>query len=201
MSTSSTASQQPPLHLHTYFRSSCSGRLRIALRLKQLPFTTTAVHLLKNEQSAADYKSLNPSGTVPTLTHTYTTTGDNGGIRKTVTITQSTAALEYLDEAFPSSTPALFPKGSTPDAIEQRAHVRTLVAIIACDTQPLTNSKPIKAVNEMGQDGQAWARDWTVRGLDAFEGYLARTMVEAGQGKWCVGTGVTAADVCLVPAV
>ncbi|KKY20237.1 putative maleylacetoacetate isomerase [Diplodia seriata] len=135
--TTGTSDASPSLHLHTYFRSSCSGRLRIALHLKQLPFTTTAVHLLKGEQSSAAYRALNPSGTVPTLTHTLSP-------NRTIAITQSTAALEYLDEAFPAAGPALFPK----DDVERRAHVRTLVAIVACDTQPLTNSAPIKAVDK-----------------------------------------------------
>ncbi|KAL1648455.1 hypothetical protein SLS58_002210 [Diplodia intermedia] len=168
--TTNTSDASPPsLHLHTYFRSSCSGRLRIALHLKQLPFTATAVHLLKGEQSGAAYRALNPSGTVPTLTHTVPSPSSSDGRTttgtKTIAITQSTAALEYLDEAFPDAAgPALFPRGD--DAVERRAHVRTLVAIVACDTQPLTNSAPIKAVDALGADGRAWAREWTRWGCD-----------------------------------
>lgn len=179
------------LHLHTYFRSSCSGRLRIALHLKHLPHTTAAVHLLRNEQSDPSYTSLNPSGTVPTLTHTTPS--------RTTTIPQSIAALEYLDEAFPD-TRALYPPASDPAG---RAAVRTLVNIIACDVQPLTNSKTMKAINGMpGGDGAEWSREWTTRGLDAFEGALGKVQGEKEREKMCVpGFGVSAADVCLVPAV
>ncbi|OJD31729.1 maleylacetoacetate isomerase [Diplodia corticola] len=204
--TTTSSSSSPPsstLHLHTYFRSSCSARLRIALRLKRLPHTTTPVHLLRREQTLPAYKSLNPSGTVPTLTHTIVNhSPPTAQPPKTVTITQSTAALEYLDEAFPDAGPALFSGGEEGDA-ESRAHVRTLVAMVACDTQPLTNSAAIKAVEGLGGDGREWARAWTVRGLDAVEAYLGRTMVggEEGGARWCVGRGVSAADVCLVPAV
>ncbi|GME34168.1 maleylacetoacetate isomerase [Neofusicoccum parvum] len=207
--TTTTATKQddtPSLHLHTYFRSSCSARLRIALRLKRLPHTSTPVHLLRAEQTSASYLALNPSGTVPTLTHTIThahtspirtTTNNNPFPAHTITITQSIAALEYLEEAFPS-TRRLLPPPASPAA---RAAVRTLVGIIACDIQPLTNSKPIKAVNALGHDGQAWARDWTERGLDAFEAALARTQDPAAGGRFSVGEEVTLADVCLVPAV
>lgn len=180
------SSPRPTLHLHTYFRSSCSARLRIALALKHLAHTSSYVHLLRDEQTAPTYTALNPSGTVPTLTHTLPS-------GTAVTVTQSVAALEYLDEAFPRAGPALLP----PDAVA-RAAVRTLVNIVACDIQPLTNSKPMKAINAMGQDGAAWNRTWTTRGLDAFEKVLERVQTDE---RFCVGEAVTLADVCLVPAV
>ena len=181
--------QQPTLHLHTYFRSSCSARLRIALRLKHLPFTATPVHLLRGEQTSPIYTSLNPSGTVPTLTH-----NDDD---KKVTITQSVPALEYLDEAFPHTRP-LYPADPA-----LRAAVRTLVSVVACDVQPLTNAKTMKAVNALeGGDGAAWSREWTTRGLDAFERMLGKVQGEEDEATVCVPeVGVSAADVCLVPAV
>ncbi|KAH7053191.1 maleylacetoacetate isomerase maia [Macrophomina phaseolina] len=204
---SSPSHQQPPsLHLHTYFRSSCSARLRLALHLKHLPFTTTAIHLLRNEQSAPTYTALNPSASVPTLTHTVATTTTSSPTSTdkpaptTVTIPQSIPALEYLDEAFPH-TRALYPPPTQP---AQRALVRTLVSVIACDVQPLTNARTMKAVNAVGGEGQAWAREWTVRGLDAFERILEGVGGgEEREGKAvCVpDVGLSAADVCLVPAV
>merc|ERR1712130_198961 len=48
--------------LYSYFRSSCSWRVRIALELAGVKVDQVAVHLVKGggEQHAADYKKLNP---------------------------------------------------------------------------------------------------------------------------------------------
>merc|ERR1712130_923738 len=53
--------------LYSYFRSSCSWRVRIALELAGVKVDQVAVHLVKGggEQHAADYKKLNPMEQVP----------------------------------------------------------------------------------------------------------------------------------------
>ncbi|KAJ2973989.1 hypothetical protein NQ176_g6288 [Zarea fungicola] len=53
--------------LYTYFRSSCSGRLRIAFNLKNLEFKPVYINLLQGEQSSDEHRALNPSCTVPLL--------------------------------------------------------------------------------------------------------------------------------------
>ncbi|KAJ5646279.1 Maleylacetoacetate isomerase [Penicillium lividum] len=168
--------------LYTYFRSSCSARLRIALHLKEIPFTPVFVNLLKDEQSSPAHKAINPSGLVPALIIQHDTT--------TVTITQSLAALEYLDEAFPDKGPALLP--SNP---ESRAQVRTLASIIACDVQPVTNLKILKRVAPLGVDRASWSKDLIEEGLRAYE-----ATVSCCAGKFSVGDEVTMADICLIPA-
>lgn len=169
--------------LYTYFRSSCSARLRIALHLKNIPFTPVYINLLKNEQSSPAYRAINPSGTVPALVIQHSSSA-------TVTVTQSLAALEYLDEAFPDSKPALLP--SDP---ETRAIVRQLANIIACDIQPITNLKILMRVAEVGADRAAWSKGFHEDGLRAYEAIVARSA-----GKFSVGDQITLADVCLVPA-
>lgn len=173
----------PEVTLYTYFRSSCSARLRIALHLKGIPFTPVFVNLLKDEQSSAAHKAINPSGLVPALVVKRDTAPP-------ITITQSLAALEYLDEAFPNQGPALLPLDP-----ETRAHVRTLADIIACDVQPVTNLKILKRVAPLGADRAGWSKDLIEDGLQAYETTVARSA-----GKFSVGDQITIADLCLIPA-
>ena len=77
------------MKLYSYFRSSASYRVRIALNLKGLSCEVVPVHLLRDggEQLRADYRRLNPDALVPSLQL------DEGTV-----LTQSLAILEYLDE-------------------------------------------------------------------------------------------------------
>lgn len=178
--------ESPKITLYTYFRSSCSARLRIALNLKSLAFESVFVNLLKGEQSSDTHRAVNPSGSVPALVVEYPG-------KPAVTITQSLAALEYLEEITPSSSPSLFPKGG--DA-QTRAVVRTLANIVACDVQPVTNLKILKKVGELGVAREAWSKEFTENGLRAYETVAANTA-----GKFSVGDSITMADACLAPAV
>src|ERR1700722_7187322 len=112
------------MQLYSYYRSSSSYRVRLALRHKGLDYQYHGVHLLKNggEQHAPAYKALNPQELVPTLVD-----GD-------LTLTQSLAILEYLEEKYPK--PPLLPKD-----IVQRAYVRQLSLISVADIHPLNNLK------------------------------------------------------------
>ena len=171
------------LELYTYWRSSASYRVRIALNLKSLPYVSHAVDLLKagGEQFGAQYREVNPQGRVPTLVH--------DGQR----LTQSLAIIEYLDETFPGTR--LIPK----DPVD-RARVRMLSQIIACDIQPLQNTSTTRYLKERLQLDDAkvseWVREWITRGLDAFNAQLERDHLSA---KFCHGDSPTMADCCLVP--
>lgn len=184
-----TASTQnaggPEFLLHTYYRSSCSGRLRIALEFKQLSVELAYIHLFKGEQHSEEHKTLNPSGSVPVLTHLV---GENPSFP----ITQSVAALEYLEEIYPTQHP-LLPPSTQP---LERAKVRTLVNIITNDVQPITNRRITTAVKELGVDPVQWSKQYMTRGLEAYERIAKKTA-----GRYSVGDSVTMADVCLIPAV
>lgn len=180
MSTPST----PKVTLYTYFRSSCSARLRIALALKSIPYTPIPINLLKGEQSSTQNTTVNPSATVPTLIIEQPN-------QPATTITQSLAALEYLDEAFPNC-PLLPP----PFKPALRALVRTLSSIIACDIQPVTNLRILKRVAPFGVDRAAWSKDLIEDGFAAYE-----SLASQSAGEFSVGDAVTMADVCLIPAV
>jgi len=55
------------LILSTYWRSSCSFRVRIALGYKGLAYEPAMVNILEGEQKTPEYLAKNPIGHVPTL--------------------------------------------------------------------------------------------------------------------------------------
>lgn len=175
------------LILYTYFRSSCSCRVRTACALKNIPLIFRYVNLIKGEQVSEPYiDAVNPNGTVPTLI-----VNDSSG-KIVATITQSIAILDFLEEAFPSTLP-LLPPVSDPFL---RAKVRELVGIIACDVQPPTNLRILKTVNGLGVTNQVWFQTIMEKPLQAYEEILIQTA-----GKYSVGDQITLADVCLAPAI
>jgi maleylacetoacetate isomerase len=171
------------LELYSYWRSSASYRVRIALNLKSLPYVTHGVNLVKDggDQWSLAYKQVNPQSRVPTLVH--------DGQR----FTQSLAIIEYLDETFPDHR--LIPRDSV-----DRARVRMLSQIIACDIQPLQNTSTTVYLKEkLKLDDAAvtaWLREWIVRGLEAYNAHLERDHLS---GKFSHGDTPTMADCCLVP--
>lgn len=175
------------LLLHTYFRSSCSARVRTAAHYKGIPLTYTHIHLLQNAQSSPEYTSTNPCASVPTLTLTPPS-GEK------IVIRQSIPILEFLEEYFPN-TPPLLPPLSQPI---ERARVRELVAIVASDVQPVTNLRVLRGVKKLGgqEAVEEWARSWMQRGLEAYD-----RVAEGYAGKYSVGDEVSMADVVLAPAV
>lgn len=180
----------PRIHLYTSWRSSSSGRLRIALALKSLDFTPHFVHLNAGAQHSQAYRRLNPLGTVPCfVVHHDDPPTDEPGASNPLVIPQSVSALEYIDALAPS--PALYPHA--PAAL---SHVRTLISIIASDTQPLQNRRIFRLVNSLGGCSADWARNNCKRGLEAYE-----TMIQNRVGKYSVGDEICAADVVLVPQV
>lgn len=173
------------MKLYTYFRSSAAFRVRIALNLKELDYDAVPVHLLRGggEHLREEYTRINPSGLVPTFQDDY------------VTLTQSMAILEYLDDEYPDVP--LLPK----DALG-RARVREIAQIIACDIHPVNNLRVMRyLVDDLGvtdEAKKAWTRHWLTSGLDVLEKHLAR---DPSAGPLCHGYLPTIADCCLVPQV
>jgi maleylpyruvate isomerase len=171
------------LRLYSYWRSSASYRVRIALELKGLSYEYVPVHLLAGggQQFTPAYRALNPQARVPAL---ETTDG---------VLTQSMAIIEWLEETYPN--PALLPRTAGP-----RARVRALAQILVADVQPLQNQsvtsylKRELRLNETALS--AWLRHWIGNGLGAIEELLGP---DSARGDFCVGEWPTVADVCLVP--
>ncbi|XP_059545496.1 maleylacetoacetate isomerase isoform X3 [Myotis daubentonii] len=152
--------------LYSYFRSSCSWRVRIALALKSIDYETVPVNLIKDggQQFSKEFQALNPMKQVPAL--------KIDGI----TIGQSLAIIEYLEETRP--TPRLLPQDP-----KKRVLVRMISDLIAGGIQPLQNLSILKQV---GQENQlAWAQKAISSGFNALEQILQSTA-----GKYCVGDEV-----------
>jgi len=111
---------------------------------------------------------------------------DNGEV-----LLQSVAIMEYLEEVCPD--PPLLPK----DPIE-RARVRAVAQIIACDIHPLNNLGTLNYLrNALKVDQSAiqeWYRHWIVIGFEAVEELIR-------PGPYAFGPHVTIADICIVPQV
>jgi maleylacetoacetate isomerase len=173
------------LTLYDYWRSSACYRVRIALNLKGLAFALKPVHLLKDggEQHADAYRQVNPQEVVPALVD---------GQR---VVRQSLAIIEYLDETRPQ-VPLL------PPVPRDRAHVRGLAQLVACDIHPLNNLRVMQYLeHELGaaQDArERWTRHWIEVGFKAFEAILA---ADAATGEFCHGDTPGFADACLIPQV
>ncbi len=173
------------LCLHSYWRSSAAYRVRIGLNLKGLPYEIAPVHLVRDggEQHKPDYAEINPQQLVPVLQH---------GHRM---LRQSLAILEYLDEMWPE--PPLLPVTA-----RDRARVRALAQVIACDIHPLNNLRVLQyferdwGVPQPERD--VWVRHWIVEGFNAFEALLQNNH---STGAYCEGHAPTIADCCLVPQV
>ena len=170
--------------LHSFFRSSTSYRVRIALALKGVAYDYVPVNIRKGEQRDAAYLSLNPQGLMPSLTWT------DGRV-----YTQSLAILEFLDETAPE--PPLLP----PDAAG-RARVRSLAQTVALEIHPLNNLRVLARLREQfGADEDAvavWFRYWVAYTFVALEARLAS---EPETGAFCHGDLPGMADICLVPQV
>jgi maleylacetoacetate isomerase len=104
---------------------------------------------------------------------------------------QSLAIIDYLDEVHPQ--PPFLPKG----AIE-RAKVRGIAQVIACDIHPLNNTSPLRYLkHQLGHDQaqiDAWYRHWILEGFEAVEALIQPR-------PYAFGNAVTLADICLVPQV
>jgi maleylacetoacetate isomerase len=176
----------PTLDLYTYFRSSCSARLRIALNLRGIPYNPIFVHLLKNEQLTEQHRALNPSLSVPVLVVHQESQED-------LIIPQSIAALQYLEEIIPSTSPNYRPL--LPRDPGLRAITQSLVSIIASDIQPVVNLRTQRWIKELGADPITFCHKATDAGFTAYE-----TLSSKVAGTFSVGDDITLADVCLVPA-
>ncbi len=168
--------------LHTYWRSSCSYRVRIALHHKRVAFEPVFVDLLDGAQASPEFRARNPTGYVPALELDGRTYGE------------SIAILELLEERFPERP--LLP--STP---HDRARVRALVQIVASGIQPLQNLNVMRRVSAVRDEQVAFAVHYNERGLHAIEDLLGSFEAEGIRGPFAYGGEFGMADVVLVPQV
>ncbi len=191
-------------------QSTCSQRVRFVLNAKQLPFEEVKLDLLEGDQLKPDYLALNPNGVVPTLDH-------DGAI-----VIDSSVIIEYLDEVVPDRA------SFTPRDPVRRAAMRSLMRFIdempaAAVRVPTFNlaflprfqamseeefaafaeSKPLRKEFMLAMGRQGFPQ----KDMDAALERMRRTYermdsaIAAGGGPWLVGSGITLADVALMPAL
>jgi maleylacetoacetate isomerase/maleylpyruvate isomerase len=174
--------------LFSFWRSSATYRVRVALHLKGLQAQEHNVNLDVGEQRSAAFLKINPLGAIPALVDL-----DPG--RSRAPLTQSLAILEFLDETHPA--PPLLPADP-----HGRARVRALAAMMAADTHPLITPRVRKYLTTVGHFDdaawRAWQIQWFSTGLQAIEARLAG---DNETGTYCHGETPTLADICLASVV
>ena len=169
------------MKLYSFWRSLATFRVRIALNLKGLAPDVINVDLMKGQQCDPAFRAVNPQMLIPALV------GDDGRM-----LFQSLAILEYLDEVRPD--PPLLPREAA-----ERARVRALALIVACDAHPLIVPRVRNFLeHEFKLDEPQrlkWIRHWIAEALAALETHLSR---DPQTGRYCHRDTVTTADICLV---
>ncbi|QEY50577.1 maleylacetoacetate isomerase [Legionella longbeachae] len=173
------------MKLYDYYRSTACYRVRIALNIKNVSYEKINIHLINHggEQHSPEYHKVNPQGLVPSLEI-------NGHV-----ISQSLAIIDYLNEIYP--TPPLLPQ----NAID-RATVKSLALIVACDIHPLNNLRVLNQLKNQFNPSESqitqWYYHWLKAGFDAFE---AKLQTLPRQKPFCFGDMLSLADLCLIPQV
>ena len=171
------------MKLYDYAYSSAAYRVRIAMNLKGIACERVSIHLVKDGgvQHSPAYKAVNPQELVPTL--------DVDG----QLIGQSLAIIEYLDETHPM--PPLLPSYPL-----EKARVRQIAQVIACDIHPINNLSVRQHLKTLGHSDDEimakWYAHWIARGFAALETLLSGSKAT---GRFCHGDAPTLADICLVP--
>ena len=189
----------PSFTLHSYWRSTCSWRVRIALALHGFQYEYKAVDLSKlvgntTPMSAfeAAYSAENSMEQVPQLS-------GNG-----VKLTQSMAIIEYLEDvASTSNGVRLIPRDAA-----TKAAAREMAELINSGIQPLQNLAVLRQVKtaqcvgaDAETDGKGFATACMLRGLTKLEALLVQAAAK-GTGPYAAGTMYPSlADVCIVPQV
>jgi maleylacetoacetate isomerase len=168
--------------VYGFWRSIAFFRIRVALKLKALPFKEISVDILQGEQFKPGYADVNPEHVVPTFIH------DGHSLY------QSLAIMEYLDDIKPS--PRL-----VPEDIKERAYARSLALMTIADCHPLTVPRVRKHLAETYGAGaeaiEEWVAHWTTEGLAAYERFLTRRP----PAPFALGAEVGLADICIAGQV
>ncbi|MFS4436960.1 maleylacetoacetate isomerase [Paracoccaceae bacterium GXU_MW_L88] len=164
--------------LYDYWRSSASYRVRIGLALKGIAYKRVSVDLLAGAQRGDAHLARNPQGLVPAL--------EIDGL----TLTQSLAILEYLDETR-RAAPLL------PSSSSGRAVVRAIAHAIAMEIHPLNNLAVLKKIKAIGGEDvkNHWNTENIERGLAAVEALLNHPRA----GQFCYEDTPGLAECCLIP--
>ncbi|CAB9508292.1 Maleylacetoacetate isomerase [Seminavis robusta] len=178
------------LKLYSYWRSSSSWRVRIALNTKELAYEVIPIDLKTGQQRDESFLAKNPMGQVPVLEYTDTETG------QTHYLSQSVAILEFLDQVAPTK------KSLMPRNAHDRVAATEMVELINAGIQPLQNAPMLKKLEKESEGkitAEEFARQHIVKGLKGLEQLVAKRREQYG-GPYCLGNfSPTIVDAFLVP--
>lgn len=170
------------IQIYGFWRSIASFRVRVALRLKGLPFEEIPIDILSGEQFKSDYDAVNPERVVPTFIH-------DGH-----SLFQSLAIIEYLDDIQPK--PRLIPED-----VKERAYARSLALMTVADAHPLVVPRVRNHLaTAFGADARViedWGKHWTIEGLETYERLFARR----APSPFALGAEPGLADICIAGQV
>jgi maleylpyruvate isomerase len=170
------------IQIYGFWRSIASFRVRVALRLKGLPFEETPIDILSGEQFEAGYEAVNAERVVPTFIH-------DGH-----SVFQSLAIIEYLEDIQPK--PRLIPQDP-----KERAYARSLALMTIADSHPLLVPRVRNHLAKtFGADAKAieeWGKHWTTEGLATYE----RLLVRRAPAPFALGAEPGLADICIAGQV
>ena len=170
------------IQIYGFWRSIATFRVRVALRLKDLPFEETSIDILSGEQFMPGYAAVNAERVVPTFIH-------DGH-----SVFQSLAIIEYIEEIRPE--PRLIPLNPM-----ERAYARSLALMTVADAHPLVVPRVRNHLAKaFGADAHAieqWGTHWTTEGLATYERLLARR----APAPFALGVEPGLADICIAGQV
>jgi maleylacetoacetate isomerase len=170
------------IRIYGFWRSIASFRVRVALRLKELPFEEVPIDILSGEQFEPGYAAVNAERVVPTFIH-------DGH-----SVFQSLAIIEYLEDIQPK--PRLIPEDA-----KERAYARSLALMTIADAHPLVVPRVRNHLAKtFGADAKAiedWGKHWTNEGLATYERLLARRP----PAPFALGAEPGLADICITGQV
>lgn len=170
------------IQVYGFWRSIASFRVRVALKLKGLPFEEIPIDILSGEQFKPGYEAVNAERVVPTFIH-------DGH-----SVFQSLAIIEYLEEIQPE--PRLIPQDP-----KERAYARSLALMTIADAHPLVvprvRNHLAKAFGADAKVIEDWGKHWTIEGLATYERLFARR----APAPFALGAEPGLADICVAGQV
>jgi len=170
------------IQMYGFWRSLASFRVRVALKLKGLPFEETSIDILSGEQFKPDYEEVNAERVVPTFIH-------DGH-----SVFQSLAIIEYIEDIKPE--PRLIPADP-----KERAYARSLALMTIADAHPLVTPRVrnhlAKTFGANAHAIEQWGKHWTTEGLATYE----RLLVRRTPAPFALGAEPSLADICIAGQV